>query len=53
MIERPVEQQVGVGAQSLMAALFPRDRVVPGEPDTKSSGGELVGGDDAVLDNEP
>src|SRR5690349_9954314 len=39
VVERPVEQQVGVGAQSLMAALFPGDRVVSGEPDTQAAGG--------------
>nr|BFF12266.1 hypothetical protein GCM10025699_35690 [Microbacterium flavescens] len=36
VVERSVEQQVGVGAQPLMAALFAGDRVVSGEPDTKT-----------------
>ena len=53
VIERPVEQQVGVGAQPLVASLLPRDRVVPGEPDTKAAGREFVGRDDAVVDDEP
>lgn len=53
VVERPVEQQVGVGAQPLMAALFPGDRVVAGEPDTKAAGGEFIGGDDAVIYDEP
>jgi len=34
MVDRPVEKQIGVGAQPLMTALLPRDRVVPGDPDT-------------------
>src|SRR6478736_5786454 len=42
VVERPVEQQVGVRAQPLVASLLPRDRVVPGEPDTKAPGRELV-----------
>src|SRR5690606_24242668 len=45
VVERPVEQQVGVGTQPLVASLLPRDRVVPGEPDTKSAGCEFVGRD--------
>ena len=53
VVERPVEQQVGVGAQPLVASLLPCDRVVPGEPDTKSACCEFVGGDDAVVDDEP
>ncbi len=52
VVERSVEQQVGVGAESLVASLLPRDRVVPGEPDTKAAGRELVGRDDAVVDDE-
>jgi hypothetical protein len=53
VVERPIEQQVGVRAQPLVASLLPRDWVVPGEPDTKSAGCELVGRDDAVVDDEP
>lgn len=36
-----------------MAAHFPGDRVAYGEPDTKATGGEFVGGDDAVRHDEP
>lgn len=52
MVERSVQQQVGVGAQPLIAALFPGDRIVSGEPDAKPAGGESVGGDDAVRQDE-
>lgn len=49
VVECPVEQEVGVRAQPLMAALFPGDWVVSGEPDTKAAaGGEFVGSDEAV-----
>ena len=53
MVERPVEHQVRIRAQPLVASLLPGDRVVPGEPDTKAPGRELVSGDDAVVDDEP
>ena len=53
VVERPVEQQVCVGAQPLMAALFSGDRVVSGEPDPKVAGGELVFADPAARDDEP
>lgn len=53
VVERSVEQQVGVGAEPLLTAPLPRDRIVPSEPDTKTAGGEVVGCDDAVLDDEP
>lgn len=33
-----------------MGSLLPRDRVMPGEPDTKCAGRELVSRDDAVVD---
>ena len=42
VVERPVEQQVGVGAKPLVASLLPRDRVVPGEPHTKALGRGLL-----------
>jgi hypothetical protein len=53
VVERPIQQQVGVGAQPLKAALLPGDRVVSREPDAEAAVGELVGGDDAVCDDEP
>ena len=52
VVERPVEQQVGVGAEPLGSALLPRDRVMAGEPHPKPAGGQLVGGDGAVVDHE-
>ncbi len=53
MVDRPVEEQVGVGAQPLVTALLPRDRVVPGDPDTQPAGGELITADPATRDDEP
>lgn len=52
VVERSVQQQVCVGAQSLMAALFPGDRIMSGEPGAEAAAGELVGIDDAALDDE-
>ncbi len=49
VVQRPVQQQVRVGAQSLVAALLPRDRVVTGEPDAKAARVQLVGRDGAVI----
>ncbi len=53
VVDRPVEEQVGVGAQPLAAALLPRDRVVTGDPDAQSAGGELIAPDPATRDDEP
>lgn len=52
LIERPVEHQVRIRAQAMVASFLPRDRVVPGEPHTKAPGRELVSRDDVVVDDE-
>lgn len=52
MVERSVEEQIGVGVQLLLAALVPGDRVVSGEPDKKSAGGEFVFADPSARDDE-
>lgn len=53
VVDRPVEKQIGVWAQPLMTALLPRDRVVPRDPDTQATGGELIAPDPAARDDEP
>lgn len=52
VIERAVQQEVGVSAQPLPAALLTTDRVVARDPHTKPAGSEFVGGDAAVVDDE-
>lgn len=53
MVDRPVEEEVGVRAQPLAAALLPRDRVAPGDPDLQPAGGELIAADATACDKEP
>lgn len=52
MVERAVQQEVSVGAQPLPAAPLAADGVEAGEPNAQPAGGELVGGNAAVVDYE-
>lgn len=52
VVEGSVEKQVGVRTRPLTAALLPGDRVVAHEPHPRAAGGELVGADDTVVDDD-
>ena len=52
MIERAIEQEIGVGAEPLPAALLATDGVMTSEPHAEPASAELVGGDAAAVDDE-
>jgi hypothetical protein len=52
VVQRPVQQQVRIGAQQRLAALFAGDRIMSTQPDLQRAGRESVGSDRSVLDNE-